>query len=275
MNRSGEKSDLNQIIKRFSEVRILVVGDIMMDRFLWGKVFRISPEAPVPVVVVEKETFLLGGAANVVNNIHSLDGQVSLCGVLGDDELGQRIMKELNEKGVENQGVFLEPGRQTTVKTRVIAHHHPYQQQLVRIDRETTDHPKHSTLRSLSGFLEKNLGDADGVVISDYGKGLLTRPLIQTIIQEAKRQKKFVMVDPKPKNFSLSGRHRGHSECEGGERGLRNTDRRPGLLEESRKNTVGQIEMRSPGRYPGGGRDDHLQASSGANGRGYGGERCL
>ena len=203
MNRSGEKSDLNQIIKRFSEVKILVVGDIMMDRFLWGKVFRISPEAPVPVVVVEKETFLLGGAANVVNNIHSLDGQVSLCGVLGDDELGQRIMKELNEKGVENQGVFLEPGRQTTVKTRVIAHHHPYQQQLVRIDRETTDHPKHSTLRSLSGFLEKNLGDADGVVISDYGKGLLTRPLIQTIIREAKRQKKFVMVDPKPKNFSF------------------------------------------------------------------------
>jgi D-beta-D-heptose 7-phosphate kinase/D-beta-D-heptose 1-phosphate adenosyltransferase len=203
MNRTGNKSDLNQIIKKFSEVKILVIGDVMIDRFIWGKVSRISPEAPVPVVVVEKETFLLGGAANVVNNIHSLEGQVSLCGILGDDELGQRIMKELNEKGIESRGVFLEPGRQTTVKTRVIAHHHPYQQQLVRIDRETTDHPKQSTLRPLLSFLGKNLGDVDGVVISDYGKGFLTRTLIRVVIQEAKKQKKFVMVDPKPKNFSF------------------------------------------------------------------------
>jgi D-beta-D-heptose 7-phosphate kinase/D-beta-D-heptose 1-phosphate adenosyltransferase len=203
MTRSSDKADLNQIIKKFSGVKILVIGDIMIDRFLWGKVSRISPEAPVPVVVVEKETFLLGGAANVVNNIRSLNGRASICGVLGDDELGQRILKELKEKGIESGGVFLEPGRQTTVKTRVIAHHHPYQQQLVRIDRETTDHPRHSTLRSLSSFVERNLGAVDGAVISDYGKGLLTRTLIQKIIQDVQKQKKFVMVDPKPKNFSF------------------------------------------------------------------------
>ncbi len=203
MNPIRKKSDLNRLISRFSEVRILVIGDMMMDRFLWGKVSRISPEAPVPIVVVEDETYLLGGAANVGNNIHSLGGKVSLCGVIGDDELGQRMMKELTSKGIEGQGVLVEPGRQTTVKTRVIAHHHPYQQQLVRIDRETTNHPKASILRSLSDYLAGNLGSFHGVVISDYGKGLLTRPLIQALIQGAKRENRFVMVDPKPKNFSL------------------------------------------------------------------------
>lgn len=88
-----------KILNKFPKVKILVVGDIMMDRFIWGKVSRISPEAPVPVVAVEKETFLLGGAANVVNNIHSLGGKVSLCGVVGDDEMGEKIIKELAEMG--------------------------------------------------------------------------------------------------------------------------------------------------------------------------------
>jgi D-beta-D-heptose 7-phosphate kinase/D-beta-D-heptose 1-phosphate adenosyltransferase len=184
-------------------VRILVIGDMMMDRFLWGKVSRISPEAPVPIVVVEDETYLLGGAANVGNNIQSLGGKVSLCGVIGDDELGQRMKRELATKGIDAQGVFVESGRQTTVKTRVIAHQHPYQQQLVRIDRETTDHLRPSILRSLSDYLAGNLERFQGVVISDYGKGLLTRPLTQALIERAKKEKKFVMVDPKPKNFSF------------------------------------------------------------------------
>jgi D-glycero-beta-D-manno-heptose-7-phosphate kinase len=203
MNRTGERSDLKQIIQKFSEVRILVIGDMMMDRFVWGKVSRISPEAPVPIVVVEDETFLLGGAANVGNNIQSLGGKVSLCGVIGDDELGEKILKELSGKGIDRHGVFVEAGRQTTVKTRVIAHHHPYHQQLVRIDRETTHHPKSSILRNLSDYLAEDLSHFHGVVISDYGKGLLTRTLIQTIIQGAKKERRFVMVDPKPKNFSF------------------------------------------------------------------------
>ena len=122
---------LEKILRRFSKVNILVVGDIMMDRFIWGKVSRISPEAPVPVVAVEKETFLLGGAANVVNNIHALGGNVTLCGVVGDDEMGQKIIKKLTETKIGLQGIFVEQGRQTSTKTRIIAHH----QQLVRIDR--------------------------------------------------------------------------------------------------------------------------------------------
>ena len=186
-----------KIIRRFLGVRILVVGDIMLDRFIWGDVSRISPEAPVPVVVVEKETFLLGGAANVVNNIHSLGGKASLCGVVGDDEMGQKVLKRLDEMGIERSGISIEPGRQTTVKTRIIAHH----QQLVRIDRETTRHPKVSTLRSLSEYLKRNIKSFDGVILSDYGKGLLTRGVVRDVIRKAQQTGKFVMVDPKIKNF--------------------------------------------------------------------------
>ncbi|MBS3918853.1 MAG: D-glycero-beta-D-manno-heptose-7-phosphate kinase [Deltaproteobacteria bacterium] len=186
-----------KIIRNFSGVRILVVGDIMLDRFIWGGVSRISPEAPVPVVVVERETFLLGGAANVVNNIHSLGGEASLCGLLGDDEMGQKVTQRLDEMGVDRGGILIETGRQTTVKTRIIAHH----QQLVRIDREMTRHPKASTLRSLSEYLKQNIKRFDGIILSDYGKGLLTKGMIRDTIRAAREAKKFVMVDPKVKNF--------------------------------------------------------------------------
>jgi rfaE bifunctional protein kinase chain/domain len=190
---------LEKILKGFAKVNILVIGDIMMDRFIWGKVSRISPEAPVPVVLVEKETFLLGGAANVVNNIHSLGGKVSLCGVVGDDETGQKIINKLTEMGIGIHGIFLEQGRQTTVKTRIIAH----QQQLVRIDRETTDHLSGSTFRNLSEFLKRNVEGFHGIILSDYGKGLLTRELIRSTIRRAREAKKFVLADPKLKNFFL------------------------------------------------------------------------
>ncbi len=197
MIQRGERLKLEKILERFSEIKILVVGDVMMDRFIWGKVSRISPEAPVPVVLVEKETFLLGGAANVVNNICSLGGKAWLCGVVGEDEMGQKIINRLTEIGVDAKGVFLEMERQTTVKTRVIAEH----QQLARIDREATHPPKNLTLRYLAEFLRKNFDGFDGIIVSDYGKGLLTKTLIRTILQRGKEAKKFVLVDPKLKNF--------------------------------------------------------------------------
>ena len=197
MKKRGNPSSLKKIIARFSEARILVIGDIMMDRFIWGKVSRISPEAPVPVVLVEKETILLGGAANVVNNIRSLGGHVSLCGVIGEDEMGQRVLTELTEKGVDIQGIKIEEGRQTTTKTRIIAH----QQQLVRIDRETGDSLKPSTFREFSRYIDGHIENFDGIILSDYGKGLLTKEGIRAVIQRAGETKKFVMVDPKMKNF--------------------------------------------------------------------------
>lgn len=197
MKKRKTSSGMSKELATFTKARILVVGDIMMDRFIWGRVSRISPEAPVPVVLVEKETFLLGGAANVVNNVHSLGGHVTLCGVIGDDEMGQRILNELNQKGVDIRGVIFEEGRQTTAKTRIIAH----QQQVVRIDRETTDSLKSSTLRDLARFIDEHLREFDGIILSDYGKGLLTKELIKALIQRAGESKKFVMVDPKLKNF--------------------------------------------------------------------------
>ncbi len=186
-----------KMIRKFPRVRILVVGDIMLDRFIWGNVSRISPEAPVPVVVVEKETLLLGGAANVVNNINSLGGEVVLCGVVGEDEMGQKITKRLDEMGINCQGIFIDQDRQTTVKTRIIAHH----QQLVRIDRETSEHLKTSLSRNFSEYLKRNIKHFDGLILSDYGKGLLTKRLIRETIEGAREAKKFVMVDPKTKNF--------------------------------------------------------------------------
>ncbi len=193
----GERPMFERILNKFPEVKILVAGDIMVDRFIWGKVSRISPEAPVPVVAVEKETFLLGGAANVVNNIHSLGGRVSLCGVVGDDEMGQKVVHKLTRMGVELQGILVEEGRLTTTKTRIIAHH----QQVVRIDREAAEQLKVSTLRNLSEFLKENTEVFDGIILSDYGKGLLTKELIRRTIRRAREMKKFVMVDPKIKNF--------------------------------------------------------------------------
>jgi D-beta-D-heptose 7-phosphate kinase/D-beta-D-heptose 1-phosphate adenosyltransferase len=198
--KKGQRT-IEKRLSRFPKVKILVVGDIMMDRSISGRVFRISPEAPVPVIVEENDDFTLGGAANVANNILSLGGKVSLCGLIGDDENGEKIHRRLIGKGIKTDGIFFEKGRKTTVKTRIFAHH-PHHQQLVRIDRETTESPKVATLQNLLVFLKKNIGHFNGIVISDYGKGLLGKKLSQTIIQQAKKLKKFVMVDPKTKNFS-------------------------------------------------------------------------
>jgi D-beta-D-heptose 7-phosphate kinase/D-beta-D-heptose 1-phosphate adenosyltransferase len=134
-----------------------------------------------------------------VNNIDELGGKGVLCGVVGDDDMGQWIMSELNEKKIETQGIFVERGRQTTVKTRIFAN----QQQVVRIDRERTDHLKGSTLQNLSEFLIEKMKDSDGVILSDYGKGVLNRGLIRALIRRARESKKFVMVDPKSKDYSI------------------------------------------------------------------------
>jgi rfaE bifunctional protein kinase chain/domain len=202
MKKTKGQPTLQKIVDRFPKVKLLVVGDVMMDRFVWGKVSRISPEAPVPVVLVdnhdESETFGLGGAANVANNIHSLGGKVFLCGIVGDDEMGKKIRGKLASKGIGHK-IFIEEGRQTTVKTRIFAN----QQQVVRIDRETIDHPKVSILRNLFNFVIERMEDIDGIIISDYGKGLLTGALIRAMIRKARKSGKLIMVDPKLRNYKF------------------------------------------------------------------------
>jgi rfaE bifunctional protein kinase chain/domain len=184
----------------FPKVRILVLGDVMVDQFIFGKVSRISPEAPVPVMVIEKEVFHLGGAANVAHNVHSLGGRVLLCGLVGKDSDGEKLRARMAVMGMDTDGIFSDDGRMTTVKTRIVAHH-PHHQQLVRMDREDLREPSPAMGRVLSGFLAGRMEDCDAVILSDYGKGLLTRSLIESVIRRARRLKKLIMVDPKEKNF--------------------------------------------------------------------------
>ena len=189
---------LMDAVDRFSRVRILVVGDVMMDEFVWGTVSRISPEAPVPVVDVTNETRLLGGAANVINNIVSVGGMASLAGVVGRDRRGKDILRKLGKLGVDYQGMVQDADRPTTIKTRVVAHG----QQVVRFDRES----RQPLTTDLTGRILDNLRTqselADAVVISDYGKGVVSRELMNGL-QPLIAGGKIVTVDPKVSNFNL------------------------------------------------------------------------
>lgn len=184
------------LIRRFSKVRLLVVGDLMLDQFIWGRVDRISPEAPVPVVHVTRESFHLGGAANVVHNIRSLGGQATACGVIGRDGSGQHVLSELQAIGAGIAGVVIARGGITVRKTRIIAHN----QQVVRFDRESNDHAG-SALRRLERFLREHVWDFDAVVISDYGKGVVTAELLAALSAARKRRHFRLIVDPKKPNF--------------------------------------------------------------------------
>jgi D-beta-D-heptose 7-phosphate kinase/D-beta-D-heptose 1-phosphate adenosyltransferase len=192
-------TDANALISRFVDVTVLVVGDIILDQFIWGKVSRISPEAPVPVVEVQKETVLLGGAANVVNNIRSLGGQVFLSGVVGGDERGRKILGFLEGEGVPTAGVFIDPRRPTTAKTRIVAH----SQQVVRFDREDKALLSQGHADSLASYVRDTIPHADTVVIADYGKGVVTEQIVQSVTQIAKQQRKVVLLDPKISRFDL------------------------------------------------------------------------
>ena len=194
-----EMIGIDRIVNRFKEISVLVVGDIILDEYFWGKVDRISPEAPVPVVTVKKETQLLGGAANVVNNIRSLGGQVFLSGLVGGDERGRKILNLLEERGLPTKGVFIDPRRPTTVKTRIVAH----SQQVVRFDRENQTSLGQGYADSLISYVRDIVPHVDAVVIADYGKGVVTEDLVQVITQIAKQEEKVVLLDPKIGRFHL------------------------------------------------------------------------
>jgi len=188
---------LSALIRRFANVRLLVVGDLMLDQFIWGRVERISPEAPVPVVQVTRESFLLGGAANVANNVRALGGRAGLCGVLGSDHAGRRVLGDLKRIGISARGIAMTRGAVTVSKTRIIAHN----QQVVRLDREQTGHSKAATAR-LTAFLQRHVWDFDGVLLSDYGKGVIT-PELLAILHTARQRRPFrLIVDPKRPNFA-------------------------------------------------------------------------
>jgi D-beta-D-heptose 7-phosphate kinase/D-beta-D-heptose 1-phosphate adenosyltransferase len=188
----------NKILNGFKKKRILVIGDIILDRYIWGKVHRISPEAPVPIVEVTHENFLLGGASNVANNIVSLGGRATIIGVAGCDRGGDILRKMLEQRGIRFDGVFWS-SRPTTVKTRVIAH----SQQMVRFDREDKDRIAGKVLKGLLDYIRNEMSGHDAVVISDYKKGVVSAELVREILKQARPKNIFVSVDPKVGHFHV------------------------------------------------------------------------
>ena len=178
--------------------RVIVFGDLILDEFLWGTVDRISPEAPVPVVCVERESAMPGGAANVASNILALGGQPFLIGVVGEDAAGHRLRQILNDQGMETAGVLVDPHRPTTIKTRIVAHH----QQVVRVDRERASPIDHGLANQCLAALSEQLAVARGVVIEDYGKGVVTPTLVRAVVSASRRARRVVAVDPKEEHFS-------------------------------------------------------------------------
>lgn len=177
----------------------MVIGDLMVDEYIWGNVSRVSPEAPVPVVSVTSESLRLGGAGNVVNNIHTLGGKVLLAGIVGHDEMGRKVIHDLHKMGLETKGVIVEPERVTTVKTRIIAQH----QQVVRYDREITRPIHPENIQQILSLLEGGINELDAVLVSDYGKGVICEPLMERVRSLTQRAGKILAVDPKVKNFPL------------------------------------------------------------------------
>ncbi len=189
---------LKQVISSFHNTKVLVVGDLILDEFIWGNVSRISPEAPVPVVWVERENFMPGGASNVANNIRALGGEVYVAGVVGNDSRGEALGGLLRKKGVHCEGIVSDESRPTTQKTRVIAHH----QQVVRIDREVVKPLSGRVLDEILDFIKGRLPDVDALIIEDYGKGVIVPGLVSEIVKLAKKHRKIISVDPKETHFS-------------------------------------------------------------------------
>jgi rfaE bifunctional protein kinase chain/domain len=184
---------LHQIVEGMAKVRLLVVGDVVLDEYVIGDVERVSPEAPVPVVHVQSETFALGGAANVVRNIVALGGQADLCAVVGDDEAGDRLAALVEALGVDVSNLVVSKGRPTTRKTRVVAR----SQQVARLDREVLESPSEETVRRLVGNAQRSIAGADGVIVEDYGKGLLSEGVAADLMQHFRAAGLPVLVDPK------------------------------------------------------------------------------
>ena len=193
---------LEELIRGAAAARILVIGDVMLDQYIWGHVGRISPEAPVPVVEFDRESWMPGGAANVARNLHALAARTELLGLIGKDDAARRLRGLLADQGIGCAGLLSRPQRTTSVKTRIIAH----QQQVVRVDRETRGEVDERSQRQLLIALEQRLPHADAVIICDYGKGVVTQALVDAIRHLCRARGIWLSLDPKPvHDLSLTG----------------------------------------------------------------------
>lgn len=192
------REELKGHIARFPDTRILVIGDVIMDEFIWGDVSRISPEAPVPVVDVRRETKMLGGAANVINNLCALGAKPLLCGVIGDDPTGREVIGSLENLGLTPEGLVIESERPTSIKTRVVAH----DQQVVRFDREIRSELNPECLGRLLDAIKNNLETLDAIIIADYGKGVISEQMMKGLDALTRDTNTMVAVDPKMENYA-------------------------------------------------------------------------
>ncbi len=190
---------LLEILSRFPDCRLVVLGDFMLDHFIWGTVRRISPEAPVPVVEVVRESYHLGGAANVVANIVALGGHAIPVAIIGEDWAGAEVRRHLNNLNVGCEALICDHVRPTTLKTRIVAHN----QQVVRADREDRSAIDASLEETIIARFNEALSGADGVVISDYDKGLLTTHVLDRVLSSGRESGKPICLDPKIRNFAL------------------------------------------------------------------------
>jgi D-beta-D-heptose 7-phosphate kinase/D-beta-D-heptose 1-phosphate adenosyltransferase len=196
MRRDPRRRRLESVVRRFARTRLLVIGDLMLDQFIYGRVSRISPEAPVPIVQVTGESAHLGGAANVAANVRALGGQASLVGIVGTDAHGRRLMRELGAIGVGVGGVVRAARYATIRKIRILAH----QQQVVRLDRES-GRPDAALARAVVARALRQLDSVDGVVVSDYNKGVVTSALLSELAGRC-GAKPMLFIDPKKENFA-------------------------------------------------------------------------
>jgi D-beta-D-heptose 7-phosphate kinase/D-beta-D-heptose 1-phosphate adenosyltransferase len=192
-------SEIEAFLERSSGAAVGVVGDVMLDRFVWGRVTRISPEAPVPVVTIEREDHHLGGAANVASNLASLGASPLLVGVVGEDEAGGALRRALSERGLPSEALISDPSRRTTVKTRIIAH----SQQVVRADWESTEDVEGEVEERTLSMVDEVVGKSRAVVLSDYSKGTLTPKVIERAITASRSRGVPILVDPKVHRYRL------------------------------------------------------------------------
>lgn len=193
------KPDIKEIFRSFSKLKVLIIGDVMLDSYLWGKVERISPEAPVPIVSVDKKENRLGGAANVALNVQAMGASSILCSVIGDDNKAEIFCSLLKKQGLTSKGIIKSKERTTTVKTRVIGNKH----QILRIDEEVENDITEKERQQLQNFIKRTLNTEkiDIIIFEDYDKGILTKELINQVIIEANKYNIPIAVDPKKKNF--------------------------------------------------------------------------
>ena len=192
------KQSLNllKILEEFKNKKIVVIGDIMLDKYVWGEVTRISPEAPVQVVNVLSETYAPGGASNVASNASALNAKVFMIGIAGNDEAKNILLEELKKRSVNTDGIFIDNDKPTTQKVRIIGR----SQQLLRVDYEKREHVHQNIENSMINFLENIMDEIDILVISDYAKGVITDDFSRKLIKMAKNHDKAIIVDPKPKH---------------------------------------------------------------------------